>query len=602
MTSASGTILHSINTKQSGTNSVYYPMKKTFLLVLPIALLMSCKGGQQATTSKPATKSALNESQRTEVTYLFFNANKEKILGNLNNAADLFAEVIRKDGSNHASMYELANIYAQQKKYSDALFFIRTAYKLDSKNEWYAQSFADILQKNGKFDESATVYEQLLKEKPDRLEYYFEWASALIYANKLAESIKVLDKLETKVGVNKDIVMQKQRLYMQLGKTDKAIAEVQKLIDENPKDAQAYGMLAELYQNMGQKEKALEIYNKVLEIDPENPYIHLSLADYYRSNGEKEKSVAELKKAFGNKKLDIDTKIQILASYYALVEVHPEMREQALEMSKLLIEANPEDSRAHAVYGDFLIQDKQYDKALDEYLTAKKLGAKEYAVAQQLMFLESQLQRWDSLITESEETISNFPDQPLGYFFNGLANSQKKKYADAVKSLNSGVKLIVDNKNLEGQFYSSLGEAYNELKNYEKSDESYEKALELNAKDANVLNNYSYFLSVRGEKMDKAEKMSKESNDLEPDQGSYEDTYGWIMYKQGKYSEAKIWIEKSLSHGSDKSATVLEHYGDILFKLGDTGKAYEYWQRAKNAGDDGSEFLDKKLEGKKLIE
>lgn len=577
-------------------------MKNLFRLLIPIVLLISCKGGQQASSPKPASKSSLSDAQRTDVTYLFFNANKEKILGNLNNAADLFAEVIRKDGSNHAAMYELANIYAEQKKYSDALFFSRSAYKLDPENEWYALSFAEILQKNGKFEESATVYEQLLKSKPDRMDYYFEWATALIYANKLSDAIKVLDKLEAKIGVNKDVVMQKQRLYMQLGKTDKAISEVEKLINENPKDAQAYGMLAELYQNIGQKEKALEIYNKVLEIDPENPYIHLSLADYYRSNGDKEKSVEELKKAFGNKKLDIDTKIQILASYYSLIEVHPEMKEQALEMSRLLIEANPQEPRAHAVYGDFLIQDKQYEKALDEYLLAKSLGAREFTVSQQLLFLESQLQRWDSLLKESEETISNFPDQPIGYFFNGLANSQKKKYADAVKSLNTGVKLIVDNKNLEGQFYSSLGEAYNELKDYAKSDENYEKALELNPKDANVLNNYAYFLSVRGEKMDKAELMSKESNTLEPNQGSYEDTYGWIMYKQGKYSEAKLWIEKSISHGGERSATVLEHYGDILFKLGDINKAYEYWQKAKNAGEGYSEFLDRKLESKKLIE
>ena len=577
-------------------------MKKIFLFLLPAVLLFSCKGGQQASSSKPSAKSALNESQRTDVTYLFFNANKEKILGNLNNAADLFAEVIRKDGSNHAAMYELANIYAQQKKYSDALFFSRSAYKLDGRNEWYALSFAEILQKNGKFEESAVVYEQLIKDNPDRLDYYFEWASALIYANKLNDAIKVLDRVEAQVGVNKDVVMQKQRLYMQLGKTDKAILEVQKLIDADPKDAQAYGMLAELYQNMGQKEKALEIYNKVLQIDPENPYIHLSLADYYRSNGEKEKSVEELKKAFGNKKLDFDTKLQILASYYTLIELHPEMTEQALEMSRLLIEANPEEPRSHAVYGDFLILDKQYEKALDEYLLAKKAGSKEYGVTQQLMFLQSQLQRWDSLIIESEDAISNFPDQPLGYFFNGIAYSQKKKYSEAVKSLGSGVKLIVDNKNLEGQFYSSMGEAYNELKDYLKSDESYEKALELNSKDANVLNNYAYFLSVRGEKMDKAEQMSRESNALEPDQGSYEDTYGWIMYKQGKYKEAKEWTEKSLSHGSDKSATVLEHYGDILFRLGELNNAFEYWQKAKNAGEGASEFLDRKLESRKLIE
>src|SRR5580765_5315270 len=150
-------------------------MKKTFVAILIAGFFIACKSSEHTSVSKG---SHLSDSQKADVTYLFFNANKEKILGNLNNAADLFAEVIRKDGTNHAAMYELSNIYAQQKKYSDALFFSRSAYKLDSKNEWYAMSYAEILQKNGKFEESAVVYEQLVKENPDRLDYYFEWASA----------------------------------------------------------------------------------------------------------------------------------------------------------------------------------------------------------------------------------------------------------------------------------------------------------------------------------------------------------------------------------------------------------------------------------------
>jgi Tfp pilus assembly protein PilF len=165
--------------------------------------------------------------------------------------------------------------------------------------------------------------------------------------------------------------------------------------------------------------------------------------------------------------------------------------------------------------------------------------------------------------------------------------------------------MVVDNKTLEGQFYTSIGDAYNELKEYTKSDESYEKALVINPKDQGALNNYAYYLSVRGEKLDKAEAMSKLSNELlsnepEASRSSAEDTYGWVLYKQGKYAEAKSWIEKSLAHGSDKSATVLEHYGDVLYKTGDIQKALEYWQKAKNAGEGGSEFLGKKILEKKL--
>src|SRR4051812_47095050 len=113
-------------------------MKNILIIVLLSSVLFACKSSKETSSSKPSAKPALSNTQKADVTYLFFNANKEKILGNLNNAADLFAEVIRKDGTNHAAMYELSNIYASQKKYSDALFFARSAYKLDSKNEWYA--------------------------------------------------------------------------------------------------------------------------------------------------------------------------------------------------------------------------------------------------------------------------------------------------------------------------------------------------------------------------------------------------------------------------------------------------------------------------------
>ena len=571
------------------------------LIAFSVLLISGCKSSQSTTSTPKVSKSSLSDSQRAEVTFLFFNANKEKLLGNLNNAADLFAEVIRKDGNNAAAMYELSNIYAEQKKYTDALFFSKSAYLIDPSNPWYTLSYVDVLQKNKKYDEAAEVVGKLVNAYPDRVDYYYEWASALLYSDKTAEAIKVYDKLETKTGINKEVSMQKARLYQRMNKNDKAVLELQRLIDNNPADAQSYGMLAELYQSMGDKEKALETYNKILKVDPENPYIHLSLADYYRNNGEKEKSVEELKKAFLNKDLDIDTKMSILSSYYALVELHPELKEQALEMCRLLIQAHPNESRAHAVYGDFLNQDEKPNEALVEFKIARDLGAKEFVVYRSILYLYAQVQAWDSLIVESEEALTLFPDQPEVYLLNGIANSQKKKYAEAATAYQSGVKMVVDNKKLEVQFYASLGDTYQELKDFQKSEENYDKALEMEPKNATVLNNYAYYLSVRGEKLTKAEEMSRLSNEIEPSQASYQDTYGWIMYKQGNYKDVKVWIEKALANTPGKSGTLLEHYGDVLFKLGENIKALEYWQQAKDAGD-ASELLDRKLQEKKLFD
>jgi tetratricopeptide (TPR) repeat protein len=120
--------------------------------------------------------------------------------------------------------------------------------------------------------------------------------------------------------------------------------------------------------------------------------------------------------------------------------------------------------------------------------------------------------------------------------------------------------------------------------------------------DTYVLNNYAYFLSLRNTNLDKAEAMSKKSNELSKANSSYLDTYAWILYAQKKYSDAKIWMEKALAVDGNKSPVLLEHYGDILYQLDMKDLSMEYWIKAKNAGPGASDFLDKKIQEKRLIE
>ena len=133
------------------------------------------------------------------------------------------------------------------------------------------------------------------------------------------------------------------------------------------------------------------------------------------------------------------------------------------------------------------------------------------------------------------------------------------------------------------------------------SDKAYEKSIQAKDNNSYALNNYSYYLSLRSKELDKAEQMAKKAVTLEPQNASFEDTYGWVLYKIGRYEEAETWISKALEDKEAISAEVLEHLGDVLFKLGETDKAVEYWMKAKNKGK-GSEFLEKKITDRKLYE
>ena len=95
--------------------------------------------------------------------------------------------------------------------------------------------------------------------------------------------------------------------------------------------------------------------------------------------------------------------------------------------------------------------------------------------------------------------------------------------------------------------------------------------------------------------------MSYKCNELEKDNGTYQDTYAWILYELKEYEEAKQWMEKALKNGGDKSAVVVEHYGDILYQLGNVEDAIIQWKKAKELGE-ASKFLGKKLEDSKLYE
>ncbi|HET6225309.1 MAG TPA: tetratricopeptide repeat protein, partial [Bacteroidia bacterium] len=535
-----------------------------------------------------------------EFEYLFFDGAREKVLGNYESAEGRFLQALKLDPSSSATMYELATIYTFQNNKSQALLYSKKAATAAPKNTWYQLLYAECLRENKKPTEAAAVYEKLLQNFPDRLDFYYELANAYLFANKPNDAIKTYNRIEQQIGVSEDASMQKIKIYKSLNNTDKAIEEAKKLIAAFPKEGKYYGIIGELYQEKGQNEKALQAYNDLLRIDPENAYVHLSLADYYRNQKQNEKSFEEIKIAFKSKLLDIDTKIKILLSYYSITETYSELKADADELCKILVEVHPDEAKAFSMYGDFLYRDKKLEQARIEYRKSIALDKEKYALWNQLLIIESELNDYAAMEKESKEAIELFPNQALPYFFNGAANLQLRNYQASVDVLTEGKEFAFD-KQLLAQFYANIGDAQNQLKKFAASDSAYNKALELEPGNVYVLNNYAYYLSIRNENLEKAERMSKKTNELEPNNNSYQDTYGWILYQMKKYDDAKIWVGKALDNGGKTNGTLLEHYGDILYQLGDKENAVKYWQDAKKAGG-ASDLLEKKIMEKKLYE
>ncbi len=576
-------------------------MKYLVYIALLAIVVTGCKARKGNASTEDGRTSKMSDQKEALFRSRLVQATTEKVLGNYEEAEKLFMKCLEINSKSAVVYFELSGIYKFQRNATAALAAAEKAVELNSSNEWYKTNLAVMYKELGYYAKAEELYEQLVEEHPARSEYLFTLAEANLYQGKISEAIEIYDKIEEKLGATEELTLHKHRLYLQLNEPEKAVAEVQKLIDENPKEVRYYGILAELYENEGEPEKALELYNKILEMEPENGHVHLSLYEYYKYHGNKEKSFEELKLAFGNGTVDIDTKMQIMLQFFNNSERNEEVKEQAYELSELLVNTHPDEAKSFSMYGDFLSRDDKLEKALEMFKKAAEIDQSKFPIWSQIMFLESDLKAFDQMAEDSKVAMELFPTHPTFFFFNGVANSQLKNYDAAIEVLNTGKELVFDNPDLLAEFYQYLGDAYHGNSNHAMSDESYDKSLEYNARNPYVLNNYSFYLSLRREKLDKAEEMALKANELAPNIPSFLDTYGWVLFVRGKYMDAEVWLQKALDNGGDSSGTILEHYGDVMYKLNRLTDALDYWNRAKNAGD-ASDMIDKKIEEKSYFE
>ena len=570
-----------------------------------LALILTCYTAsgfvpQKEKKSKKAKQSA-DQTKPAPNLSLLIDAKKYEITGDTEKAEEAYRQFIDRYPQVATSYFELSRILASKQQFDEAIKNSEKATFLDPANIWYKLYLAELQQLTGNLKDAINIYKEISQKDPDNMDYYYQLAALYLNSERYLEAIDIYDKIEDKIGITEDISLQKERIFLAIKNYERAEQELEALVISFPNDPKYLSILAEFYLANGKPDKALVTYKKIAEVDPKNPYIHMSMADYYRKTGNKEKAFEELKLGLANPDLGIDAKVNILLSFYSVNELYSDLKDEAFVLAKILVEAHPNEPKSHSVYGDLLLQDKKMEEAREEFLKVITLDSSRYVIWEEVMQLDIQLEKFEHLRDFGKTVIELFPEQPLPYLFSAIANIQLNDFEGAIKKLNTGIKLVVNNDLLLAQFYMYLGDANHSIKNISESDKAYEKSLSLDDKNAYVLNNYSYYLSLRNKDLEKAEKMAKTAVTLEPDNPSFQDTYGWVLYKLGQYEDAKTWIFKAIQGNVPPSGEVLEHYGDILYKLNDPEQALEYWIKAKTKGQ-GSDLLDKKISEKKLLD
>jgi tetratricopeptide (TPR) repeat protein len=250
---------------------------------------------------------------------------------------------------------------------------------------------------------------------------------------------------------------------------------------------------------------------------------------------------------------------------------------------------------------DYLLNKKQTEEARKELRLVLDIKKDNYMYWERLLLINNDLLDWKSMNDDSNKALEYFPEQPLIYILKSVGLLQEKKYGELLTVIDSGVVQAKKDPKVLSQLYTYKAEALYNLKRYNEAFDLFEKVIELDPENYMAMNNYAYYLSLKGERLATAEKMSAKVIQANPDNATYIDTYAWVFFVKKDFQLAKFYMETALSKDTEASAVLVEHYGDILFYLNEKEKALEQWRKSLKMGNE-SKILKMKIAEKRYIE
>ncbi len=563
-----------------------------------LSLWLLLPAGLWASDVKTPVQASLNQlspEQQRKFDYFYYEAANLKNAGKYDAAYDLFSYCLSLDTASSPVLYELAMFQLQRNRPEKAVEMLKSAVAHSDDNFTYRMTLAGLYRNLGMYGEASDSYEELVKRYPDKSELNYYLADALTQEGEIGAAIDAYNVLESTMGMNETLSLQKFKLYQTLKQPDKAFEEIEKLANKYPMNARYRLLMGDLHLENEETEKALACYQQAHEIDPDDPRYIVSMANYYDQTGDKDAAEQEIRDALVNEKLDVETKVGILSRYVQRLQQTQQGIENANSLFQTLLDQHPEDTELKLMYGSLLMAQQKEEEAKFQFQLVTEMEPSNEGAWQQLLNISLKGEDIPEVIRICTRCKELFPEAPEYYFYLGIGYYMQEKYQESLDTYYAGLKIIPEgNGVVKSNFYGQIGDLYYQMEKMDEAYKAYDEALKYNENNAPVLNNYSYFLTLDKKDLKKAERMAAQCIKLEPDNATYLDTYAWVFFVQGNYTLAKIYIENALSKDKTNSAELVDHYGDILYMSGEKDKALEQWKKAKEMGKD-TDVLKQKI-------
>ncbi|WP_254529675.1 MULTISPECIES: tetratricopeptide repeat protein [unclassified Sphingobacterium] len=522
--------------------------------------------------------------------------------GDLANALQSIEETLEKYPNGAEVYYAKSLLYAQARNFDVALPAAEEAVKIAPENIIYNNHLLELYKSKGDFTSAVELLDEFIKKQPNNPQVYREKIMMQHAGKKSEDALKTYEETKAKFGETDTLDVLKAEILMDMDRPREANEVLQQWRKKKSPIRQVYSSLSYILLDEKKPKEALTVLDEGLATTKDD-LLYLDMADANMALKKGSQAFENIKKAFQSDAVTFIDKHRVMMN---LVNNNKDFtKDQLQDLANTLVLKHPRMPDSHMFKGDILWMRGDLDQAKSLYLTTVSMNPQHVDAWRKLINVELAQNKLDGAIVDGKEALSHNPNNVIITYFVGVAYMMKKDTDNARLFLERALDQSGnENDFVKSMIYGGLGDLYHEIKMESASEVAYEEAIKLDSNNVTVMNNAAYYLSLQKKDLDKAAAYAKKANELEPNSGTFQDTYAWVLFQQGKYQEALVWIEKAIKN-SEPSGVLYDHYGDILIKLGKTKEALKQWEKAMTYSEGSAldkEKLKQKISEKKYIE
>lgn len=559
-------------------------MRILVLFFSSFILITSCS------LNRPVIKSSVFKEVSPYLYY--YEGVQNRLYGNHQTSISNLKRSLELQPDNPAVYYELALNYAAISELELVLSNIRKAVELEPSNPYYRSLLSNTLINNRNFSEALENQKVLIDLTPDNFSNKYQLGLLYSENGDFENALIVLNELENRVGIDPRIAETKARIFLTSSDLKGAQEQINLLIDIDPSNPVYYLYKGDVLFKIGEDSLAFEQIFYAQSLDTTQIFPTIELYKRFLDTGKRTEALKILEELVADKRLEPEEKISL---YYPIlfdqIFYNTKSEELDLIIENLLDQYNSIPINELAF--EHFIRTRNFPKVLFLLSNLRQLDSSNPSRFEKLISFEYSIGNKEDALINAKTAVQLFPTEYIFYVYKSLILEENRRIDEAIKNLYTAAKNVTENEQVS-ELYGMIGDYYYKIGDNKKAFKSYNKSLKYNGENARILNNYSYYLALSNNKLRKALEMSTKAVDLEPNNSTYIDTKGWVLFVMGRYEESRDVLRNAIAKGGGSSAIINEHYGDALYLTGNKENAYIYWLKAKEIGG-GSKSLEEKI-------